>query len=40
MEHREFKPDRDNASTLKGFNISPYVSASFVSETGSLNALA
>ncbi len=36
----KFKPDRDNASTLKGFNISPYVSASFVSETGSLNALA
>ena len=40
VEYREFKPDRDNASTLKGFNISPYVSASFVSETGSLNALA
>ena len=36
----KFKPDRDNASTLKGFNISPYVSASFVSETGSPNALA
>ena len=32
--HREFKPDRDNASILKGFNISPYASASFVGETG------
>ena len=37
---REYTPVEMNANTLEGFQISPYVRASFVHESGSLNALA
>ena len=37
---REYTPVEMNANTLEGLNISPYVRASFVHESGSLNVLA
>jgi len=37
VEHIEFMLDGDEALKLKGFNISPCISASFVGETGNFN---
>ena len=36
---REYKPVEMNTDTFEGLNISPYVKASTVHETGSLNVL-
>ena len=36
---REYTPVEMNANTLEGLNIGPYVRASFVHESGSLNVL-
>jgi putative transposase len=36
---REYTPVEINANTFEGLNISPYVRASFVNESGSLNVL-